>query len=231
MTTKKAILYARFSPRPNAKECDSIEKQLEELREYCNKRNIEIMGEFDDPEVSGADDYKDRKGMFEAENACKRGYIFLVRDFDRLFRNTIKALTFVEYLQKRGVTVTSINQESANDQSPEGKLIRAILLAIAEYMREITKIRTSMGMKRNQRNGLRMSSKPPYGTQINPDDPERLIPHPDEQNAIQAILERYSECNSYNAVATYLNEQAIYNRSGKEWHHEQIKRIVQRENS
>jgi hypothetical protein len=28
------VLYARFSPRPNAEECDSVEKQLERCRAY-----------------------------------------------------------------------------------------------------------------------------------------------------------------------------------------------------
>ena len=30
----EAVLYARFSPRPSAEECDSVEKQLERCRAY-----------------------------------------------------------------------------------------------------------------------------------------------------------------------------------------------------
>ena len=30
----EAVLYGRFSPRPSADECDSVEKQLERCRAY-----------------------------------------------------------------------------------------------------------------------------------------------------------------------------------------------------
>jgi hypothetical protein len=36
MTTLKACLYARHSPRPNAMECDSCIKQIERERAFCH---------------------------------------------------------------------------------------------------------------------------------------------------------------------------------------------------
>ena len=44
----KAICYSRFSPRPNADDCESIEVQLDRCRAYCKAHTYEIAGEFAD---------------------------------------------------------------------------------------------------------------------------------------------------------------------------------------
>jgi len=55
----KAILYARFSPRPHAEDCDSCERQIADLRAWCKAHNHEIVGEFQDRALSGGDDWTD----------------------------------------------------------------------------------------------------------------------------------------------------------------------------
>ena len=54
----RARLYARFSPRPDADECDSIERQFEEMRQECARLNIEVAGEYQDAALSGADEQR-----------------------------------------------------------------------------------------------------------------------------------------------------------------------------
>src|SRR6478609_6398553 len=100
----KAILYARFSPRPSAKECESCERQFEDMEAFCAKHGWEIVDRFHDKAVSGADQYEvtahrkdgqaeltvafeEREGLGEAFDALKSGYILLVRAQDRLSRD------------------------------------------------------------------------------------------------------------------------------------------------
>jgi hypothetical protein len=40
----RAILYARFSPRPGANECESCDAQLELGRKYCWKKGWTVVG-------------------------------------------------------------------------------------------------------------------------------------------------------------------------------------------
>ena len=49
------ILYARFSPRRNAGECESIDTQLEALRAHATAQGYTVAGEFRDEAMSGAD--------------------------------------------------------------------------------------------------------------------------------------------------------------------------------
>ena len=96
----KVILYARFSPRPLASECESVESQLAELRAYCVQHGHEVVGEFSDKALSGGSDWDTRPGMLDAANACTRGMVFLVRSYDRLFRDIDKATMFLQPNQK-----------------------------------------------------------------------------------------------------------------------------------
>ena len=171
-----AILYARFSPRPNAADCESCESQLADLRSYCKAHGYTIAGEFHDKALSGGDDWTDRPGMFDAATACKRGMVFAVRSFDRLFRDTRKALMFACDLEKKGVQIVSITEEAASLNTPEAKLMRTFFLALAEYQREIIRARTRAKMRAHQANGRRMSNHVPWGTMRDPANPKRLIP-------------------------------------------------------
>src|SRR5437870_11135092 len=73
-----AVVYGRFSPRPNAEECDSVEKQLQRCRAYCTSHDYEIVGEFKDEDLSGgrADN---RPGLQEAiDRACRQRAVLVV---------------------------------------------------------------------------------------------------------------------------------------------------------
>ncbi len=43
---KRAILYARYSPRPDADKCLSNERQIERCREFCERKSYDIAGEY-----------------------------------------------------------------------------------------------------------------------------------------------------------------------------------------
>ena len=47
----KVVSYARFSPRPNSADCDSVERQHYDIAEWAKAHNHEIMGTFSDKPV------------------------------------------------------------------------------------------------------------------------------------------------------------------------------------
>lgn len=223
-----AILYARFSPRPNAAECESVESQLTDLRAYCAKHGHEILGEFDDKALSGSDDWEDRPGMFEAASRAKRGCLFLVRSLDRLFRDTRKALIFKHMLSMKGVALRSTTEEAACGGTPEADLMEKIFLAIAEYQRLIICARTRIKMRQHQANGRRMSAIPPYGWTIDSTDRSKLVPCPKEQAVIRQIVRHRKEGHGFRAIARRLNQTGTPARAAA-WNHMAIKRILRRE--
>jgi len=224
----KAVLYARFSPRPNAAECESCEAQLQDLKQYAWKRGYEIVGEYQDKALSGGDDWKDRPGMFDAASASKRGTLFVVRAFDRLFRDTEKALVFKSMLAAKGVKIRSITEESACDDSPVGNLVATIFLAVAEYQRAVIRARTKSKMLDHQANGRRMSKLCPYGTKPNPQSPGRLVADLDEVATIETIRKWHAEGMTLRGIARRLMENGIRGR-GEKWSHVTVRRILARE--
>lgn len=222
----KAILYARFSPRPNADECESCESQLIDLREYCRKQDLEVCGEYQDRALSGGDEWDDRPGMLDGVDACRRGMVFLVRSYDRLFRDTDKALAFRSMLESRGVEVRSTSEESANGESMNAKLIRFVFLWIAEYQRGIIRARTSEKMRRHQAAGRRMSLELPWGWQNDPSDPTRMIPYPAERLVTERIRELRAMGAGPRSIARTLEMEGHPRRGKTGWHHEVVRRII-----
>jgi len=227
----KAVLYARFSPRPNAAECESCESQLVDLRQYCAKRGYEVVGEYRDDALTGGDDWNDRPGMLDAVAACRRGYLFVVRAFDRLFRDTRKALMFAADIESRGVRIRSITEESASLDTPEARFMRGIFFLNAEYQRELIRARTRAKMLLHQSNGRRMSAaaKTPYGTMPDPANSSCIVPCPNEQDVIKLVRKLHKARGmGLREIARELERRGIERRGKKHWNHQLVKSILVR---
>jgi DNA invertase Pin-like site-specific DNA recombinase len=225
---KKAILYARFSPRPNADECDSIQRQTEDMERYCQKEGYKVVGKYSDEALSGASD--DRPGMWDALYALKKGYTLIVRSFDRLYRDTTMGLYVIRTeIEKKGARILSITDAGASEDSPDARLVRGILLMLAEYQREIIRAKTRAAMRRYQSEGRVMSCKIPYGYLRDTKDPKQMNPYEPEQEVIRLMFILKGNGESLRGIARILTERGIKTKEGNEWHHNQVKRILERE--
>jgi DNA invertase Pin-like site-specific DNA recombinase len=223
-----AVLYARFSPRPNAEECDSVEKQLERCRAYCIGHGYSIVAEYFDKDLSGgrADN---RPGLQEAINAaCRHKAVLCVYSLSRLARCTRDAIDLAERLNTAGADLAVI-QENVNTRSPMGRFIFTLFSALAQLEREQIAERTSTAMLRHQANGRRMThvARCPFGKQPDPLDPARLIDHPGEQGTIATIRAARAEGMGFKAIAHMLEALGIPCR-GERWHHTTVRSILRR---
>jgi site-specific DNA recombinase len=140
------VIYARFSPRPDANECDSFEKQTERCRAYCGVHGYEVIGKKHDNDMSGgrADN---RPGLQAAiALACKHKAVLVVYKLDRLARHTRDVLEVLDRLQNSKADPASL-VEQINSRSPVGNLFFTQLAAFAELEREQIRARTSAAMK------------------------------------------------------------------------------------
>jgi site-specific DNA recombinase len=224
-----AVVYARFSPRPNADECDSVEKQAERCRAYCAGHGYHVIGQHSDKDLSGgrADN---RPGLQEAiALACRRKAVLCVTSLSRFARNTKDAIDLAERLNAAGADLAVI-QENVNTRSPMGRFIFTLFSALAQLEREQIAERTSTAMLRHQSNGRRMThaARCPFGKQPDPLDPARLIDHPEEQAAIAAIRAARGRGKGFKAIAALLQSQGLACR-GERWHHTTVRAILRRE--
>lgn len=236
----KAIAYARFSPRPNAPECESVEKQFWDIRRWAKRNDYEIEAEYSDKALSGSD--AERPGLWDAIYAVKKGYTLLVRTWDRLARDSYLGEIIQLEVKKKGGKIVAVEQSESSRDNPESKLIRTILLALAEYQRQITRARTRAAMLRHQAEGRRMSDREPFGWCRDPKDERRLVTNPHEQKIIKRILALKAQGESLRSICRQLTQEGFEPRMVKRkfkdravickghWYHQLIKAVLGRVN-
>ena len=70
----------------------------------------------------------------------------MITKHDRLARSASQGITFIEDLLSHGISVHVLNM-GLMDNTPTGKLIRSILLAFAEFERDMIVERTQEGRR------------------------------------------------------------------------------------
>jgi len=225
----QAVIYARFSPRPDAEDCDSVEKQLDRCRAYCKAHGYDVIAEKDDEDMSGGR-MDNRPGLQAAiELACKHKAVLVVYKLDRLARNTRDALDVLERLQKSKADLASL-VEQINSRSPMGKFFFTQLAAFAELEREQIRARTSAAMRGYQQAGRRMTraDRCPFGQQADPFDPSRLIDHPEELAALERIRLLRADGEGAKSITAALNAEGFPCR-GERWHLTTVRRLLARQ--
>jgi len=221
----KAVIYARYSPRPDDGDA-SIRAQVLHCRKYCREKGYKVVGVFTDEGRSGAD--PERPGLLDAINAVPVGGVLVAYRLDRIARDVYLSEVIRRQVQQRGARIETVLDASANGDAPEDQLIRQILQAFAEYERKVIAARTRLAMRRHQAAGKRMSRFPPYGWKIDPADPSRLVEDPAEQEAIKRILEWYHQGFSNRAIARMAEQQGLPKRQAEKWNHSLVNKIVKR---
>ncbi len=220
-----AVTYARFSPRPNPDECDSVEKQTERCKAYCAGHGYEVIEENHDKDLSGgrADN---RPGLQRAiETACRHKAVLVVNSLSRLARCTKDAIDIAERLSQAGADLAVI-QESVNTRSPMGRFIFTLFSALAQLEREQIADRTSSAMLRHQAAGRRMThpDRCPFGWRPDPADLARLVEDGHEQAAIARIRLERQAGRSLREIARIL-EAAGFRPRDNHWSLSTIARI------
>ena len=222
----KAIIYARFSPRRNAENCESIEAQTEACRAYAKSHNLAVAAEFGDKALSGSEE--DRPGLWAAIDALGKGDVLLVYRLDRLARSVYLSFIIEQAVHKNQGSILSVSGEGTWQDAPEDQLVRHILQALAEYERKVIGARTKMAMLRHQRNGRRMSHLPPYGWAVDPQDADRLVECKQEQQVIETVVALRKQGLGFRAIAKQLEAMKAPKREAKIWSHARVVGILRR---
>lgn len=224
----KAILYARFSPRPNADTCESVDDQFSRLRERCKRDSLDIAGEFSDKNQSG-DDY-DREGIRDAINQISKGYVLVVESLSRLARDIILQEFYIKEVENRGGKVVSIAGEGTENDSLENQTMRKMIGVFNEYHKKVQAQLTSKRMKSKQRQGKRMTrpDRLPYGYKLDGINEMDIIPDEKEQAVLARIIDMREIGLSLPEIAKTLNSEGITSKTGKQWHPSTIFYILKR---
>jgi DNA invertase Pin-like site-specific DNA recombinase len=108
--------------------------------------------------VSGA--VTGRRQLAKAIASLEAGDVLLVTRLDRLARSTRDLLNVLATVAERGAGFRSLADPMIDTTSPHGRLILAVLGALAEFERSMILARTSEGRRRAMDRGVRFGRKP-----------------------------------------------------------------------
>lgn len=127
--------YARVSTKGQAKDGNSLEAQEKALR---STGATKIYSDA----FTGTKTH--RPELDKLMNTMQSGDTMIVTKLDRIARSATQGIELVENLLKKNITVHVLNM-GLMDNTPTGKLIRNIMLAFAEFERDMIIERTSEG--------------------------------------------------------------------------------------
>lgn len=127
--------YARVSTNGQAKDGNSLERQVQLLKEAGAEKIYKDT-------FTGTK--TDRPELKKILGKLRPGDKLIVTKLDRMARSVAQGVELIESLLNQGVTVHVLNM-GLMDNTPTGRLIMHIILAIAEFERDMIVERTQEG--------------------------------------------------------------------------------------
>lgn len=142
--------YARVSTKTQEKDGNSLEAQTIAL----TKAGAEVVyhDSFTGTKV-------DRPEFSKLIEKLESGDTLLVTKIDRFARSVVEGYKLINELIERGVTVNILNT-GVMDNSPMGKYSRTMMLAFAEFERDMIVQRTQEGKEIARARGVRVDGRP-----------------------------------------------------------------------
>jgi site-specific DNA recombinase len=189
------------------------------VRAYCEARGWRLAKVYADEGVSSVA----RRPAFEAmvHDVLADGVeVIVAMKLDRLGRSAAGLLSLYERLESKGVHIVTI-EDGIDTSTPNGRLMRTILAALAEWERDVIRDRTRSGVRAAMDSGRRVG-QPPFGYTVRDG---RLVEHPDEQRILRRIRNRHKAGASLAIIARELNDERISARRGR-WHATTVARAL-----
>ena len=211
------VIYLRVSTDQQADHGFGLEVQEEACRRWLREGRHRLVEVCTDAAKLGSLDAADRPGLARALTlvGADRADGILVHRLDRLARDLVLQEQLLLELHRRGKELHSCSPtEDANlehaPEDPTRALVRRILASIAQYEREVIRLRLKAGKARKQLTGGYAGGAPPYGYAAIRGE---LAPLPDEQKALKLMRRLRREGASYRAIAAELHRRDIPSRS------------------
>lgn len=228
---KKAFAYRRVSTEEQV-DGASLDTQTELIKQYAEAHNIEIVSWFEDPGIS-AKVARNRPGVQKLLNEARerKGEVdyLIVYNVSRISRNAKSYYSEIGgELAAYGVSLRSTLENI--DETPQGKLMLNMSLAVHQFDNDIKSQQTQDTMATHSYSGGWWMSRPPLGFKIErvptgtkdrhgkPRTHSRLIP--DDTNRIAdklaTLLTRFSEGDlTPTQLLKLAHEMEIRNRKGE----------------
>jgi len=148
----RVAIYARVSTNHHGQD-PSV--QTRELREYCERRGLEIVGEYVDTGISGAKERRPQLDRLLSDCRRRRLDAVLVYRYDRFARSLRHLVNALEEFRALGIDFISLH-EGVDTSTPNGRLVFGIFASIAEFERELIRDRVKSGIAAARSKGKKL---------------------------------------------------------------------------
>jgi DNA invertase Pin-like site-specific DNA recombinase len=217
--SRKAVAYYRTSSATSV-DGDSLPRQQEAVRRYVRAQGIEIVAEFYDAAVSGADPIDARPGFADLLERINANGVrtILVEDASRFARDLIVQLTGHERLRSLGVDLVPVNApDHFREDTPTARMVRQILGAVAEFEKAQLVARLRAARERKRAATGRCEGAPPV--------PAEVVA---EARRLARKSPKTGQRRSLRAIAAELAALGHVGRSGKPFGAESVRRMLAR---
>jgi DNA invertase Pin-like site-specific DNA recombinase len=145
----RAAIYARVSTQNHGQDPDL---QINEIREYCDRRGWQIVGEYVDEGISGAKESRPALNRLLADARRRRFEVVACYRYDRMARSLRFLVNALEEFRSLGIEFVSLH-EGVDTSTPNGRLVFGIFASIAEFERELIRDRVRSGIRNARAKG------------------------------------------------------------------------------
>jgi DNA invertase Pin-like site-specific DNA recombinase len=191
--------YCRVSTVRQASEGESLEVQRRQIEGYAIRHGLALDGVVIEEGVSGSVPVSERPKGGALFAKLAKGEVVIAPKLDRLFRSALDALTVVDDLRKRGVSLHLLDLGGDISGNGLSKLFLTIAAAFAEAERD--RIRERIGqVKADQKaRGRYLGGIVPFGYRRG--EGGELVEHEDEQKAIREMAKLRAKGNALRAIS------------------------------
>ncbi|MBO5841456.1 MAG: recombinase family protein [Clostridia bacterium] len=197
----------------------SVEYQIAEIEEYCERHNIEIMHHHID-QAQTATKVAGREEFFRLIEAVKAGDVdtIVIYKLNRMFRNSYESQKYRNLFRKHGVKLVSVTQHLDEDTS-SGRLTANILSNIDQFQSETISDHVKSSMREMARQGYFTGGRVPYGFQLEETkhgskSRKKYVINETEAQVVREIFGLYAEGHSMHYIYEHLKEKQIKTRNG-----------------
>ncbi|MCH5316246.1 MAG: recombinase family protein [Eubacterium sp.] len=204
----KAVIYARYSS-DNQRE-ESIEGQLRECREFAEKNDIIIIGEYIDRALSAKTDNRPNFQKMIKDSYRKVFDTVIVWKVDRFARNRYDSAHYKNILKKNGVKVVSAKEHIS--EGSEGIILEAMLEGYAEYYSVELAEKINRGLTENALKAKLNGGSIPFGYILTKE--QSLVIDEETAPIVVEVFTRYADGEKMSIIAKDLTARGIKSRYG-----------------
>ena len=217
---RKIAIYCRVSTDEQASnkegsitsQVQRLQLKVDEKNRYGDKKWGKVVRIYKDEAYSGKNINRPEFQRMLLDIESKKIDTVMVTELSRLSRSVTDFLNFIKQLEDAGCDFIC-PQYDFDTTSPAGKVFVTIIMALAQFERELTAERIKNNFYARALRGLTNGGYPILGYDKNPEKSGHLIVNESEAKIVKNIFDLYLEADGVAEVVNFLNDRGFKNKS------------------